>query len=58
MILAASGQPVERTPLYAAVNRGVTWSVVEQDAQYDHKVYILHNLPEWQARAIAAILRK
>lgn len=55
--VAASNLEVWRKPFYFAEDRGVTWSVVEQDAQHDHKVSILHNLTEWQAKAIAAILR-
>jgi len=43
-------------PLYLAQNRGVTWSVLEQNAAENHFVFLLHNLTEWQARAIAAIL--
>ena len=43
-------------PLYVPVCRGVTWSVREQDAAINHFNFVLHNLTEWQARSIAAIL--
>lgn len=43
-------------PLYVAIARGVTWSVREQDASQNHFDYVMHNLKEWQAHAIAAIL--
>lgn len=35
---------------YKAVDRGATWSV------YDLNKPILHNLTNWQAKAISAIL--
>ena len=50
---------------YIPIERGVTWSVGYLEFQWDRNQweytrgeykYILHNLKEWQARAIASIL--
>lgn len=54
---AASNLHVWRKPYYYAQERGISWSVIEKDAQHNHEVAILHNLLEWQAKAIASILR-
>ena len=43
-------------PLYAVRQHGDTWSVYEVDARIKLDSALLHNLKEWQAIAIAAVL--
>ena len=50
--------PLEQKPYYVPRNRGVTWSVYEINAVRNVDNAILHNLKEWQARAIAAVLNQ
>ena len=40
--------------MYFCIQRGNTWSVYENHGDRDSA--LLHNLNEWQARAIVAIL--
>jgi hypothetical protein len=43
---------------YTAVERGVSWSVYEHPTPIAISKALMHNLKEWQAKSIAAILNQ
>jgi hypothetical protein len=49
-------KPLYVSKLVTVKDRGASWSVYEVDARINLDQSLLHNLAEWQAKAIAAIL--